>query len=88
MNDYRVLEINGGSVSEREPIRLAIPAGKSNYTNAQIDDYGGRKRRDYLWRQSSGATLSLQARFSHPADYLSGTAGFGFWNALLELAFS
>lgn len=81
MKDYRVLEINGGSVAKSAPARLEIPAGKSTYTNAQIDDYGGRKRRDYLWQQATGAELSLQARFSHPADRLSGTAGFGFWNA-------
>ncbi|MFK7802900.1 MAG: hypothetical protein AB8G95_14815 [Anaerolineae bacterium] len=81
MKNFRILEINGGTVTESDSIRLEIPADLSAYTNAQIDDYGGRKRRDYLWQQTSGAELTLQARFSHPADQLSGTAGFGFWNA-------
>ncbi len=56
------------------------------YTNAQIDDYQGLPRRDFLWRPP--LTLTVRARFSHPgADQagdgglsLLGTAGFGFWN--------
>lgn len=81
MKGFRVLEINGGKVHQTEEIRLEIPADVSGYTNAQIDDYGGLKRRDYLWQRQSGAELTLRARFSHPAEQLSGTAGFGFWNA-------
>lgn len=81
MKDQRTLEINGGKVIKSDLIRLEIPTGESSYTNAQIDDYGGRKRRDYLWQKPPGVTLSLQARFSHSAGKLSGTAGFGFWNA-------
>ena len=48
------------------------------YTNAQIDDYQGRPRPQLPWRPP--LTLSVRARFSHPAGALSGTAGFGFWN--------
>ncbi len=48
------------------------------YTNAQIDDYQGRPRGQFPWRPP--LTLSVRARFSHPAGELSGTAGFGFWN--------
>ncbi|MFQ5854724.1 MAG: hypothetical protein ACE5LU_03645 [Anaerolineae bacterium] len=48
------------------------------YTNAQIDDYQGLPRRRFLWRPP--LTMTVQARFSHPAGTLSGTAGFGFWN--------
>ncbi|MBS1254153.1 MAG: hypothetical protein MAG451_03209 [Anaerolineales bacterium] len=48
------------------------------YTNAQIDDYQGLSRRDFFWRPP--LTLTVRARFSHPAGMLSGTAGFGFWN--------
>ena len=47
-------------------------------TNAQIDDYQGLPRRRYCWRPP--LTMTVRARFSHPAGQLSGTAGFGFWN--------
>ncbi len=48
------------------------------YTNAQIDDYQGLARRDFLWRPP--LKMTVRARFSHPAGQLRGTAGFGFWN--------
>lgn len=48
------------------------------YTNAQIDDYQGLARRDFLWRPP--LKMTVRACFSHPAGELSGTAGFGFWN--------
>jgi hypothetical protein len=52
------------------------------YTDAQIDDYQGLPRRRFLWRPP--LTLTMRARFSHPAGdgstRLRGTAGFGFWN--------
>ena len=47
-------------------------------TNAQIDDYQGLPQRRYHWRPP--LTMTVRARFSHPAGQLSGTAGFGFWN--------
>ncbi len=53
-------------------------ARSQEYTNAQIDDYQGLARRDFPWRPP--LTLTVRARFSHPYDGLSGTAGFGFWN--------
>ena len=48
------------------------------YTNAQLDDYQGLARRDFLWQPP--LSLRVRARFSHPAGQLKGTAGFGFWN--------
>ena len=51
---------------------------KSDYTNAQIDDYQHLNRRDFLWRPP--LQMTVRARFSHPSGELSGTAGFGFWN--------
>ncbi len=57
---------------------------RQHVTNAQIDDYQGLPRRRYRWRPP--LTMSVRARFSHPAanaggqDCLQGTAGFGFWN--------
>lgn len=59
---------------------LLPPAGEGDgYADAQVDDYGGLARSDYLWRP--GTTLTLRARFSPGAGELKGTAGFGFWNA-------
>jgi len=48
------------------------------YTDAQIDDYQGLARREFLWLPP--LRMTVRARFSHPAGALSGTAGFGFWN--------
>jgi len=48
------------------------------YTDAQIDDYQGLARHRFPWRPP--LTLTVRARFSHPDEELSGTAGFGFWN--------
>jgi hypothetical protein len=50
----------------------------TQYTDAQIDDYQGLARRDFLWRPP--VRLTVRARFSHPSGELKGTAGFGFWN--------
>jgi hypothetical protein len=47
-------------------------------TNAQIDDYQPLSRREFRWQPP--LTMTVRARFSHPAGELSGTAGFGFWN--------
>lgn len=73
-------EINGGRVERGEGWRLSLPVTTAVYANAQLDDYGGKNGRSaYPWHP--GLTLTLQARFSHPAHELVGTAGFGFWNA-------
>lgn len=82
-NHFRILEMNGGAVrGERpyspNPFTLHLPPCANGYTDAQIDDCVGA-RRDYPWQP--GTHLSLRARFSHEADRLVGTAGFGFWNA-------
>jgi hypothetical protein len=72
-----------------EPAGHALRLANANTTsqqtsNAQIDDYLGLPRRRYRWRPP--LTLTLCARFSHPAvgtggrAPLRGTAGFGFWN--------
>lgn len=75
---WRSLELNGGRVESGPTHRFALPRGATGYADAQIDDYGAPGAR-FHWRP--GATLRLQARFSHAADALRGTAGFGFWNA-------
>ena len=69
-----------GAVEARgQTIRL-ITSGTvtGHYTDAQIDDYQGLTRRDFLWRPP--LRLTVRARFSHPSGALRGTAGFGFWN--------
>jgi hypothetical protein len=50
----------------------------THYTNAQIDDYQSLARSHFLWRPP--LQMTIYARFSHRADELNGTAGFGFWN--------
>lgn len=83
---FRVLELGGGKIIGKRPffaapMRLEIPIKDSGYCDAQLDDYGlvqnGRKY--YPWQV--GVELKVKARFSHSADQLQGTAGFGFWNA-------
>lgn len=77
---WRRLELNGGHVEGDPPRRLILPPTGPGYADAQFDDYAGRGGRRHLpWRP--GVTMQLAARFSHDADGLRGTAGFGFWNA-------
>lgn len=54
------------------------PLDGSVYCNAQLDDYQGLPRQDFLNRPP--LRLRVSARFSHAAGELGGTAGFGFWN--------
>lgn len=75
----RHLQINGGEVRSKENTTLWLPPIPRGYADAQLDDYCGRKRRDYPHQPNT--TLALSACFSHPAYTLRGTAGFGFWNA-------
>ena len=76
----RRLEINGGQVYGEEKLQLYLPPIAQGYADAQIDDYGlAPGRKGYRWLP--GTALSLWARFSHDAEALQGTAGFGFWNA-------
>lgn len=52
-----------------ETLRLVnTNATTQRYTNAQIDDYGGLARQRFLW--SPPLTLTVRARFSHPAPRL------------------
>lgn len=57
---------------------IVTDAASDEYSNAQIDDYQSLARRRFPWRPP--LRLTVRARFSHPADELQGTAGFGFWN--------
>lgn len=63
--------------------RLEIPNGpKGQYRLAQIDDYKGLKRDDFLWQVP--VRFSLNARVSSTS--IPGTWGFGFWNDPFSLS--
>ncbi len=81
--------LGGGEVASADSLlRLSYErAAAEAYTDAQIDDYGTRRRSDFPWRPP--LRLEVRARASHPAAHRSGTAGrfalvgtagFGFWN--------
>ncbi len=76
----RTLELGGGKVEQRgRTTRFVIPPTTNRaYADAQWDDYHGLRRARFPHRPP--VRLSLRARFSHEADQLGGTAGFGFWN--------
>ena len=76
---WRHLEINGGKVINGNRCRLLLQPDQTGYSDAQFDDYGGKRRGQYPWMPET--RLSIKARFSHPKPDLVGTAGFGFWNA-------
>ncbi len=79
-SSWRRLELNGAAIERVDDRhRFVVNPLKTGYTNAQIDDYGGTKRRRF--RHWPGTTVRLRARFSDSAENLHGTAGFGFWNA-------
>lgn len=56
---------------------LRAKATAQAYSNAQLGDPANQLR----W--TPPLTLVVRARFSHPIDQVTGTAGFGFWNAPL-----
>ncbi len=74
------LELGNGKVEQRDAVtRFAIPPTTNrSYADAQWYDYRGLRRSRFPHRPP--LRLSLRARFSHEADQLGGTAGFGFWN--------
>ncbi len=47
-------------------------------SDAEIDDHRTAPRWNLKWKPP--VTLTVRARFSHPAGEIAGTAGFGFWN--------
>ncbi len=74
------LAVGGGRVTESGGVtRFMIPpTTKRTYADAQWDNYHALRRSNFPNRPS--LRLSLRARFSHEAEQLGGTAGFGFWN--------
>jgi hypothetical protein len=69
----------GKLAAEEESLKFVTAGAVSaRYTNAQIDDYQGLARKSFAW--TPPLRLAVRARFSHTAEQLRGTAGFGFWN--------
>lgn len=70
-------------------LRMECPSARQGeYVDAQIDDYGKRRRSDFPWRpplrmevraRSSLAAATENETVESP-HVLRGTAGFGFWN--------
>jgi hypothetical protein len=66
---------------ERAPgvIRLVVDgAQEGELSDAEIDDHRTAPRWNLHW--TPPLTMTVKARFSHPAGQFVGTAGFGFWN--------
>lgn len=76
----------GPSEIAREPGRLRFvitDADATQLANAEIGDYRNLARSRLSWRPP--LRMAVRARFSHPAEVLSGTSGFGFWNEPFDL---
>lgn len=92
--------VGGGRLTLTETgLRLSLErVADRHYSNAQFDDYTGKRASQYPWRpplrlrvraRASHATAHADAATAAPAqafDWLRGTWGFGFWNAPLTLA--
>ncbi|MBI5878665.1 MAG: hypothetical protein HZB53_13530 [Chloroflexi bacterium] len=62
------------------PLSLVVgPAPSDALTDAELNDHRLYERGRWPWRPP--LRMTVRARASHPAGELSGTAGFGFWNA-------
>lgn len=87
---------HGQVLAVEQGVRLAIgPCAGDGYCDAQLDDYRrcdvhpgsgsdfshkGRHPDDMCFTWRPPLQLRIRARFSHPAEEMRGTAGFGFWN--------
>lgn len=82
LSEWQALETGGGRVTGNEVRRFILPPSPTGYADAQIDDYGRQTAGSAPhFRHQPELALRLRARFSHDANALLGTAGFGFWNA-------
>ncbi len=71
----------GHAEIERAPgiARLVVEGAAANeLSDAELDDHRTAPRWNLHW--TPPLTMTVRARFSHPAGELFGTAGFGFWN--------
>ena len=66
--------------AEQGVLRLvAGPAAAGSLTDVELNDHRLFPRGGWPWRPP--LRMTVRARASHPADALTGTAGFGFWNS-------
>ncbi len=73
------LEEGRARIERTGSIRFVLDnVGSKHYHNAQIYDYANLRRSQYP--DKPPLRMIVSARFSHNADQLKGTAGFGFWN--------
>lgn len=74
------LTVGGGRIEQDGAItRFVIPPTTARaYADAQWYNYRGLRRSKFPHQPPT--RLSLRARFSHEAEGIGGTAGFGFWN--------
>src|SRR5258708_22368145 len=73
------LEIGSGKIEQGDALRMVLgPTEGKRYSDSQLYNYEGMKRRDYPSHPPLRMTVRVWA--SHSADQLLGTAGFGFWN--------
>ena len=76
----RVFSRGSGRVEQREyESTLNIDAvGDQKLSNAQLDDYHWKSRKDFSL--SFPLRMQLQARWEYEGDLPQGTSGFGLWN--------
>lgn len=74
------LEIGGGKIEEHAAVtRFSIlPTSARAYADSMWFNYHGLRRTDFPNKPT--LRMTVRVRFSHEADELGGTAGFGFWN--------
>lgn len=74
------LEIGGGKIEQIGAVtRFSIPPTSTQaYADSMWYDYHGVQRAHFPHQPV--VQMTLRARFSHEAEQLGGTAGFGFWN--------
>lgn len=78
---YWVRLVTGSADIQRLSKRLRFvveDADATRLADAELGDYHDRPRHHLPWR--APLRMAVRARFSHPADALAGTGGFGFWN--------
>ena len=79
LKHWNTIERGAGRLAaDDDMLRFELHAANTAYSNAQIDDYQQLPRKKFPHHPP--LTLTVRARFSHPASELHGTAGFGFWN--------
>jgi len=77
LDRWRRTQVGGGQLVLLDAgLRLLVAGAQQDaYSDAQIDDYAGLKRRHFPWRPPLRMTVRARA-----SGALAGTAGFGFWN--------